>query len=87
MSCNYDNHKQAGPRWVWFITGPTACGKTTVAKALSQALGFTFVEGDDVRITPCLTSHSSDPFTTLTTFLQYRCLFAVSRCPPSSLSS
>ncbi|KAK4097905.1 carbohydrate kinase, partial [Parathielavia hyrcaniae] len=35
------------PRWIWFITGPTACGKTTVAKGLAQALGFKFVEGDD----------------------------------------
>ncbi|KAK3380660.1 P-loop containing nucleoside triphosphate hydrolase protein [Lasiosphaeria ovina] len=34
-------------RWIWFITGPTACGKTTVAKALAAELGFTFVEGDD----------------------------------------
>ncbi|KAK3399617.1 P-loop containing nucleoside triphosphate hydrolase protein [Sordaria brevicollis] len=34
-------------RWIWFVTGPTACGKTTVAKALARELGFTFVEGDD----------------------------------------
>ncbi|KAK3312523.1 P-loop containing nucleoside triphosphate hydrolase protein [Apodospora peruviana] len=34
-------------RWIWFITGPTACGKTTVAKALAKDLNFTFVEGDD----------------------------------------
>ncbi|KAK3306312.1 P-loop containing nucleoside triphosphate hydrolase protein [Chaetomium strumarium] len=33
--------------WIWFITGPTACGKTTIAKALAKSLGFTFVEGDD----------------------------------------
>lgn len=37
-------------RWIWFITGPTACGKTTIAKALACHLGFTFVEGDDVRV-------------------------------------
>lgn len=36
-------------RWIWFITGPTACGKTTIAKALAENLKFTFVEGDDVR--------------------------------------
>jgi len=35
-------------RWIWFITGPTACGKTTIAKALAENLNFTFVEGDDV---------------------------------------
>jgi len=37
-----------GHRWIWFVTGPTACGKTTVAKALAADLYFTFVEGDDV---------------------------------------
>ncbi|KAK1758784.1 putative gluconokinase [Echria macrotheca] len=36
-----------GHRWIWFVTGPTACGKTTIAKALAADLGFTFVEGDD----------------------------------------
>ncbi|AEO67347.1 be0e1316-b54f-41cf-9db2-9a108c3fbeda [Thermothielavioides terrestris] len=39
--------EQSGPRWIWFITGPTACGKTTVAKSLAESLGFMFVEGDD----------------------------------------
>lgn len=34
-------------RWIWFITGPTACGKTTIAKSLGRSLNFTFVEGDD----------------------------------------
>ncbi|KAK3946949.1 P-loop containing nucleoside triphosphate hydrolase protein [Pseudoneurospora amorphoporcata] len=34
-------------RWIWFVTGPTACGKTTVAKALAKNLHFTYVEGDD----------------------------------------
>ncbi|KXX76624.1 putative gluconokinase [Madurella mycetomatis] len=34
-------------RWVWFITGPTACGKTTIAEALAHNLGFAMVEGDD----------------------------------------
>lgn len=37
-------------RWIWFVTGPTACGKTTIAKALAEDLGFTFVEGDNVTI-------------------------------------
>jgi gluconokinase len=50
LSAN-DSDKQNRPRWIWFITGPTACGKTTVAKALAQTLGLTFVEGDDVRLT------------------------------------
>ncbi|KAK4188878.1 putative gluconokinase [Podospora australis] len=34
-------------RWIWFITGPTACGKTTIAKSLASALKFSFLEGDD----------------------------------------
>lgn len=46
------NNNQKKPRWIWFITGPTACGKTTVAKSLAQSLGFSFVEGDDVSIPP-----------------------------------
>ncbi|KAK0753534.1 hypothetical protein B0T18DRAFT_434266 [Schizothecium vesticola] len=39
--------KHQGHRWIWFITGPTACGKPTVAKALAKNPHFTFVEGDD----------------------------------------
>lgn len=35
-------------RWIWFITGPTACGKTTIAKYLAEKFHFTFLEGDDV---------------------------------------
>jgi gluconokinase len=53
-----DNQQQTGPRWIWFITGPTACGKTTIAKALADKLGFIFVEGDDVRAPPL---HPSSP--------------------------
>jgi cytidylate kinase len=37
-------------RYVWFITGPTACGKTTVAKYLAEKLNLTFLEGDDVGV-------------------------------------
>ncbi|KAL2128317.1 hypothetical protein VTI74DRAFT_9358 [Chaetomium olivicolor] len=44
--------KQKSHRWIWFIAGPTACGKTTIAKYLAERLGFTFVEGDDVRLLP-----------------------------------
>ncbi|KAL2169161.1 hypothetical protein VTG60DRAFT_6401 [Thermothelomyces hinnuleus] len=39
--------KRGSDRWVWFITGPTACGKTTVAKYLADKLDLSFVEGDD----------------------------------------
>jgi gluconokinase len=47
-----DHDLNGNRRWVWFITGPTASGKTTIAKALADSLGFTFVEGDDVRTDP-----------------------------------
>ncbi|KAH6889636.1 P-loop containing nucleoside triphosphate hydrolase protein [Thelonectria olida] len=33
--------------WVWFIIGPTASGKTTVASALAESLDFSYIEGDD----------------------------------------
>ncbi|KAL2156749.1 hypothetical protein VTH82DRAFT_1495 [Thermothelomyces myriococcoides] len=39
--------KRGNIHWVWFITGPTACGKTTIAKYLADKLGMSFVEGDD----------------------------------------
>jgi gluconokinase len=35
-------------RWIFFVTGPTACGKTTVAKFIAEKLNLTFLEGDDV---------------------------------------
>ncbi|KAK4112664.1 carbohydrate kinase [Canariomyces notabilis] len=44
---DYNLNGNLNRRWVWFITGPTASGKTTIAKALAQSLGFIFVEGDD----------------------------------------
>jgi gluconokinase len=51
-----ETDKHHGHRWIWFITGPTACGKTTLAKALANDLNFTFVEGDDVRLVPPLSA-------------------------------
>lgn len=36
------------PRYVFFITGPTACGKSTVAKYVADQLNLSFLEGDDV---------------------------------------
>lgn len=39
---------KASHRWIWFVTGPTACGKTTVAKYIAERLDITFLEGDDV---------------------------------------
>ncbi|KAB5522120.1 P-loop containing nucleoside triphosphate hydrolase protein [Coniochaeta sp. 2T2.1] len=38
---------KASHRWIWFVTGPTACGKTTVAKFVAERLNLTFLEGDD----------------------------------------
>ncbi|PYH99109.1 carbohydrate kinase [Aspergillus ellipticus CBS 707.79] len=32
---------------IWVVTGPAGCGKSTVGKAIQQALGIPFLEGDD----------------------------------------
>ena len=39
----------SGHRWILFVSGPTASGKTSVAKYLADELDLKFVEGDDVR--------------------------------------
>src|SRR5689334_17003921 len=38
-------------KWIIFVTGLTACGKTTVAKYLAAEMGLEYVEGDDVSST------------------------------------
>ncbi len=38
----------SGGKWIFFITGATACGKTTVAKYLAREMGLQYIEGDDV---------------------------------------
>jgi gluconokinase len=43
-----DAAKAQQHRWIFFVTGPTACGKTTVAKFIAEKLNLTFLEGDDV---------------------------------------
>ncbi|KAI1281042.1 P-loop containing nucleoside triphosphate hydrolase protein [Xylaria sp. FL0933] len=39
---------QQAPRvhHIWLVTGPAGCGKTTVARYLSQALNLPYLEGD-----------------------------------------
>ncbi|KAL2017821.1 hypothetical protein VTK56DRAFT_1623 [Thermocarpiscus australiensis] len=32
---------------IWLVTGPAGCGKSTVAKYLSTALGLPYIEGDE----------------------------------------
>ncbi|GCB26544.1 probable gluconokinase [Aspergillus awamori] len=32
---------------IWVVTGPAGCGKSTVGKAIQQALNIPFLEGDD----------------------------------------
>lgn len=56
-------------RWIWIVTGPTASGKTSTAKALADYLNFPFIEGDDVR--PIPTPCTPTPPSTLTPLLQY----------------
>ncbi|KAF3907368.1 hypothetical protein ABW20_dc0105151 [Dactylellina cionopaga] len=34
-------------RHIWIITGPTGCGKSSVAAFLAQALDLPYIEGDD----------------------------------------
>ncbi|KAH6976615.1 hypothetical protein EDB80DRAFT_594256 [Ilyonectria destructans] len=41
------NHLQG---WIWFVTGPTASRKTTVAKSLLKSLNFTYIKGDDISL-------------------------------------
>lgn len=48
------------PRYVFFFTGPTACGKSTIAKYVADNLNLTFLEGDDVRLTPINTPGHQD---------------------------
>lgn len=38
--------------WVLFISGPTASGKSTVAKFLASGFNAQYIEGNDVRHTP-----------------------------------
>jgi adenylylsulfate kinase-like enzyme len=35
-------------QYIWVITGPAGCGKTTVAQFLSKNLSLNYLEGDDV---------------------------------------
>ncbi|KAL2269822.1 hypothetical protein VTJ83DRAFT_2006 [Remersonia thermophila] len=32
---------------IWLVTGPAGCGKSTIAKHLSDSLQFTYIEGDE----------------------------------------
>lgn len=60
-----------GHRWILFVSGPTASGKSSVAKYLADELNLKFVEGDDVSSTQnlmnrVLTMKSSTQNQTLT---------------------
>jgi gluconokinase len=35
---------------ILIVTGPAGCGKSTVAKYLSDRYGFNYIEGDEVSI-------------------------------------
>lgn len=53
------------PRYVFFFTGATACGKSTIAKHVADNLNLTFLEGDDVRHITSLDSMTVGPQLTL----------------------
>jgi gluconokinase len=36
---------------ILIVTGPAGCGKSTIAKYLSERYGFAYIEGDEVCIT------------------------------------
>lgn len=42
-----DGHRPEGYHHIWLVTGPAGCGKTTVAKHLSDALSLPYIEGDE----------------------------------------
>ncbi|PNP50162.1 hypothetical protein THARTR1_09151 [Trichoderma harzianum] len=51
------NDHEDGPRsvdndesWIFFVSGPTGSGKSSVAKFLASKLQARFLEGDDVRV-------------------------------------
>lgn len=35
---------------ILIVTGPAGCGKSTIAKYLSDRYGFEYIEGDEVRL-------------------------------------
>ena len=35
---------------IWLVTGPAGCGKSTVAKYLSDVLHLPYIEGDEVSL-------------------------------------
>ena len=38
---------------IWLVTGPAGCGKSTVAKHLSESLNLPYIEGDEVWLILC----------------------------------
>jgi predicted kinase len=43
------NESGASPRRIFLISGPPASGKTTIARALAEALGFALLTKDDIK--------------------------------------
>lgn len=41
-------------RNVWIVLGPAGSGKSTVCQRLANAVGGSYIEGDDVRIAPSM---------------------------------
>ncbi|KAI0842080.1 carbohydrate kinase [Hypoxylon sp. FL0890] len=42
-----NGHSAPKQHHIWLVTGPAGCGKSTVAKHLSEALNLPYIEGDE----------------------------------------
>lgn len=47
---------------ILIVTGPAGCGKSTVAKHLSDRYGFDYIEGDEVSQFPVIYLMRTDVF-------------------------
>lgn len=47
LSLHKQKPSKPAPRYIFIITGPAGCGKSSVAKYLAQSLDLPYIEGDD----------------------------------------
>lgn len=56
-TANNDQSSSNNQRWLVFVSGATASGKSSIAKYLASRLRARFIEGDDVSIVLCAAVH------------------------------